>query len=135
MRLTLLLCNMLRLKDNKVWLNKAYCYTRSVFDPGRRVYFWFCLTHLFKAIQNQLLASQQTGSKAFINKKENPISWALILKINLELKRTNISKSKKYCRVNDQVANPTSFRKMCVMLAKIAFEDNIIAYASQLASR
>ena len=38
-RLTLLLRDMIRLKEDKVWLNEDYCYTQSVFDPGRSVYF------------------------------------------------------------------------------------------------
>ena len=72
-RLTLLLRDLQRLKEDAVWLDDQLCYTQNVFDPTRRIYFWFCLTHLYKAMRNQLLASQPSGTKAFLNANGIPI--------------------------------------------------------------
>ena len=86
-RFTLLLRDYVRLKGDVVWVDDELCYVENVFDPSRRIYFWFCLTHLFKAMQNQLLASQERGTKAFLDAEGFSIGWNLILKLNHKLKQ------------------------------------------------
>ena len=39
------------------WINDQECYISNPRYPSRRIYFWFCVTHLFKAFWNQLYAS------------------------------------------------------------------------------
>ena len=44
--------------NDATWIDEELCYTKNIFDPDRRIYFWFCATHLIKAMRNQLVASQ-----------------------------------------------------------------------------
>ena len=61
-----LLSNLTHTKmGHRSWLDDNECYIQNPWCPQRRIYFWFCITHLFKAIRNQLWASQQTGSNGF----------------------------------------------------------------------
>lgn len=66
-KFTCLLRDNAKFNDDVYWLDEDFCYTCNVFDPKRRIYFWFCMTHGLKAMRNQLLASQQNGSKAFVD--------------------------------------------------------------------
>ena len=52
-----LLRNNQSLDEQATWVDEELCYTKNMFDPSRRIYFWFCMTHLNKATRNQLLAS------------------------------------------------------------------------------
>ena len=80
------------------------------------------MTHLLKAMRNQLNASQSGGSKAFLNKYGTSFGWILILKLNHQLKDEETEELKRDVRLNDKADNPTSYRKMDVSLDKIPFE-------------
>jgi len=77
--------------DEATWIDDDLCHTKNIFDPSRRIYFWFCMTHLLKAMRNQLVASQPQGNKAFLDKHGTSFGWAFILKLNQQLKGINNS--------------------------------------------
>ena len=87
---------------------------------------WFCCTHLLKAMRNQLLASQQGGSKGFIDEYNTPFGWNFLLKLNEHVKVNNTTQNKIDIRLSDKVANPDGFRKMDVSTAKIFAETKTI---------
>ena len=60
------------------WLNDEECFIQNPRYPTHRIYFWFCMTHLFKAVRNQLYASKPGGAKAFEDKNDVPFGWAPI---------------------------------------------------------
>ena len=127
-----------RLRGNKrfsgtaTWLEEDLCFTQNIFDPHRRIYIWFCLTHLLKAMRNQLLASQQCGSKLFLDEVGIPFGWPYIIKLNALLKERNTRELAENVRLNDKSANPDGYRKMDVSLAKIVFEAKTLRYAQRL---
>ena len=51
-----------------IWIDDEQCYAKNVKDPSRRIYFWYCCTHLFKSWRGQLLTSSAKGKKAFKDK-------------------------------------------------------------------
>ena len=117
--------------DEATWIEQEMCYTKNIFDPERRIYIWFCMTHLLKAMRNQLNASQSGGSKEFLDKYGTSFGWAFILKLNHQLKDEETKKLKRDVRLNDKAANPTSYRKMDVSLAKIPFEHKTLSYGEE----
>jgi hypothetical protein len=119
----------LKYSEEAEWIDEEFCYTKNIWDPNRRIYFWFCMTHLLKAMRNQLLASQPNGSKAFLDKHGNSFGWAFIVKLNNYLKDMNDESLAKDVRLNDKSANPTSYRKMDVSLAKIISEHKTLHFA------
>jgi len=79
---------------------------------------------LLKATRNQLFSSQPNGSKNFVDKYGNNFGWAFIIKINSRLNLLNESSPvKKDVRLNNKVANPTSFRNMDMSITKITTEE------------
>ena len=122
------------MKEDMVWVEENLCWVENIFDPGRRIYFWFCLTHLFKALRNQLLASQPSGTKAFLDANGFPIGWNLILKLNHKLKQLKDKEPRAYknVRLNDKVANPTSYRKMDISLLKKMCEHKTMRFGEEI---
>ena len=120
-----------KFKDDVYWLDEEHCYTRNIFDPKRRIYFWFCMTHGLKAMRNQLLASQQNGSKSFVDSYGTNFGWAYVVKLNHYLDNENTPELKRNVRLNDKAANPTNYRKMSVSLAKIIFEHKTLSYGQE----
>ena len=95
------------------------------------------MTHLFKALRNQLLASQPSGSNAFLDldKHSTPFGWAFILKLNHLLKeeaKNANGQFKRNIHLKDKSANPTSYRKMEVSLAKIIAEHKTPCFAEEI---
>ena len=90
------------------------------------------MTHLNKAMRNQLLASQPGGSKAFLDKHGNSFGWPFILKLNHLLKQEDNAQLKKDVRLDDKVANPTGYRKMDVSCAKKATEHKTCSWAEEV---
>jgi len=62
-------------------------------------------------MRNQLVASQPQGSKAFLDTHGKSFGLAFILKLNQQLKGLNNSQLTKDIRLNDKVANSTSYRE------------------------
>ena len=85
-------------------------------------------------MRNQLLASQPSGTKAFLSVDGFPIGWNLILKLNYELKqiRARDPKAYKNVRLDDKVANPTSYRKMDVSDTKKSVEPKTMAFGKEI---
>ena len=54
---------------HKSWHEDDDCYSVNFWDPSRRIYVWFCITHLMKAFRNALLASQHGGAR-FLKTRE-----------------------------------------------------------------
>ena len=127
-----------RLRGNKrfssttTWLLEQLCFTYNIYDPHRRIYVWFCLTHMLKAMRNQLLASQQGGSKFFLDEYGIPFGWQYIIKLNALLKMRNTRELGENVRLNDKSANPDGYRKMDVHLAKVIAEEKTLYYAMRL---
>jgi len=123
-----------KLDDEATWIDEELCYTPNPVDPTRRIYTWFCMTHLLKAMRNQLFASQQNGSKSFIDKHGTSFGWAFIVKLNQVLqdeKMGDDNNLKRNVRLNDKSTNPTSYRKMSVSDAKIPFETKTLSFAEE----
>jgi len=120
-----------RFDDTTTWIDEDLCYVKNFDDPSRRIYVWFCMTHLFKAMRNQLLASYPGRSKMFVDEFGTNFGWAIIDTLNWEIEKANrdsTSRCKVDCRVNDSVANPTNYRKMDVTIAKITSENKTLQY-------
>ena len=60
------------------WLEDKDCYSGNFLDPSRRIYVWFCITHLMKAFRNAPLASQHGGARFFEDKRGVTFGWAII---------------------------------------------------------
>jgi hypothetical protein len=97
----------------------------------RRIYLWFCLTHLLKAMRNQLLASRPGGSKGFLDENGIEFGWPFIVELYSKLTKSNTRMSKENVRLDEQSANPDGYRKMDVSLAKIPFELKTLNYAQR----
>ena len=115
-----------RLKEG--WLDEEDCYIQNPFDKSRRIYFWFCVTHLMKSVRGQIKSSQDGRSRAFLDKNDTKFGWQVLIDF-LEKKETSkfsniISNG---CRVCEKVVYPTRHLAMNVSLALRASEDNTLA--------
>ena len=54
------------------------CCIVNPWDLKRKIFVWFCITHLMKAFRNQLYASQPGGSRGFQDKYDVPFGWGLV---------------------------------------------------------
>ena len=105
------------------WISDEECYISNPRYPSRRIYFWYCGTHLFKAVRNQLEASQIDGAKSFEDKNGVPFGWALIPEVYHSL--SDLPHSEKNAHnlnhLTEAVAYPHKENKMSVPYAKVPF--------------
>ncbi len=117
------------------WLNDEDCYIVHPLDPSRRIYIWFCTTHGMKAMRNQFLSSQPSGTKAFMDENGFSFGWPFIVKLyakHLEREKETSGKCTSGVRLTEHVVNPNKSDKMNVKYAKIAFEDKTIAFGIEM---
>ena len=89
--------------------------------PERRIYFWYCSTHLFKAWRGQLLASSPKGKKAFKDKYGTDFGWEYIQKKYRELQEEKATTGKGVShrvRLSEKAVNPKNQLKMSVSYVK-----------------
>jgi hypothetical protein len=112
----------------KRWLEEEDCFILNPFDKSRRIYFWFCITHLMKSMRGQLLASQQDRSRSLLNKNDTPLGWQVLID-HVAMKNADKSKDtiSDGCRVCEKVVNPSRHLTMNVSLAVRASENNTLA--------
>ena len=60
------------------WMEEDDCCIVNPWDLKRKIFVWFCITHLMKAFRNQLYASQPGGSRGFQDKDDVPFGWGLV---------------------------------------------------------
>ena len=63
------------------WLPKEYVSFQNPYDPRRSIYFSFCCTHNCKGGRNQTKESKSNGSKCFLNKHGDFITWDCLVSI------------------------------------------------------
>ena len=112
----------------KRWLEEEDCFILNPFDKSRRIYFWFCITHLMKSMRGQLLASQQDRSRSLLDKNDTPLGWQVLID-HVAMKNADKSKDtiSDGCRVCEKVVNPSRHLTMNVSLAVRASENNTLA--------
>ena len=110
------------------WLDEEDCYIVNPFDKSRRIYFWFCVTHLMKSMQGQIKSSQQNGARKLLDKNDTPLGWQVLMD-HLAMKDAAPHKNtvSDGCRLDQKVVYPTSHLAMNVSLAIRASEDNTLA--------
>ena len=125
------------LRDQKrlkgaAWLDENTCSIEHVVDPNRKIFLWFCTTHVLKAMRNQLLSSSQTGKKAFQGENGVEFGWAFIEELHALLEaeeKVSGSHVNNGVRLKAKAVKPNASNKMNVSLAKIPFEWKTISYA------
>eukprot|EP00984_Skeletonema_dohrnii_P030078 scaffold21210_cov78-Skeletonema_dohrnii-CCMP3373.AAC.1 len=114
------------------WLRDEECYIEHPHYPTRRIYIWFCSTHVLKAMRNQFLSSRQKGPKEFVDKYGNKLGWAFLETLyekNQDLEKSSKGMVTTGVRLTERVINPNKSDKMNVRLAKIPFECKTLAFA------
>ena len=61
------------------WLDEEDCSIVNPWDLKRKIFIWFCITHLMKSFRGQILASQLGGAKAFVTEYGVPFGWKMTL--------------------------------------------------------
>ena len=118
--------------QNFKWLDESSCKTENPSKPSRNINFWFCSTHIFKAMRNQLMASSQGGKKAFQDKNDVEFEWAYLVKLLgiLEDEKNQCDNRVSFgCRLSEKVISPKGQLAMNVSLAKQAMERGTLEYA------
>ena len=118
-----------RLKSGQAWLNEEDCSIPHTVDPSRRLFVWFCTTHVFKALKNQFLSSNLKGKKAFQDTSGTNFGWAFVEKLYNKLQSRNSDYVTNGVRLNAKAVSPNKGDKMNVSLAKIPFEWMTVAFA------
>ena len=112
------------------WLNDEDCHIKNPAAPERRIYIWFCITHLFKAVRNALLHSQQGGSRAFLDANDCPFGWTRLIEFYNDLK--NLPRGEKNAnnlpRFTESVVYPLREKKMNVGMAEEPFKKKTVAH-------
>ena len=114
-----------------IWIDDEQCYAKNVKDPSRRIYFWYCCTHLFKSWRGQLLTSSAKGKKAFKDKYDTNFGWNFVRKMYdevTELKKASDGKISHNIRLCEKVINPKNQLKMSVSIAKRSCEHNTMSF-------
>ena len=114
----------LRTLDHNPWVGDEQCVATNVVDTSRQVHFWFCSTHIFKAMRNQLFGSRPKGGKLFKSEHDEVFGW-LPAKLLKWLEADNAvtgGRVSQRVRMNKKAADPKNQLKMSVHLAKIPFE-------------
>ena len=122
----------LKAMKHNPWISEEQCVATNVASKDKRkVYFWFCSTHVFKAMRGQLFTSRPGGKKAFKSASGVPFGWLPAkLLVWLEADKANTGgKVSQRVRLSSKSANPKNQLKMSVSLAKIPFEHSTIVYA------
>ena len=123
--------------NGEAWLREEDCSIPHTTDPNRRLYVWFCTTHILKALRNQFLSSHPSGKKAFQDPSGTNFGWAFIEKLYTKLQaleKENGGNVTNGVRLNAKAVSPNKGDKMNVSLAKIPFEWKTISFAiSELA--
>ena len=123
---------MLRLQKRlkgEAWLNDEDCSIPHTIDPSRKLYVWFCTTHVLKALRNQFRSSNQSGKKAFQDESGTNFGWAFVEKLFDKLQARNSEYVTNGVRLNAKAVSPNKGDKMNVSLAKIPFEWKTNAFA------
>ena len=60
------------------YLEDDDCYSVNFWSLDRRIYVWFCVTHLMKAFRNALLASCLEGVRFFMDLYDVSFGWAIV---------------------------------------------------------
>ena len=122
----------LKIMKHDPWLGEEHCVATNVAaESKRKVHFWFCSTHVLKAVRGQLFASRPSGKKAFKSANGEAFGWlpAKLLEWLEADKAKTGGKVSQRVRLNNKSANPKNQLKMSVHLAKVPFEHNTITYA------
>ena len=112
------------------WLDDDEFYIKNPHDPSRRLYVWFCITHLFKAVRNALLHSQPGGSRAFLDANDCPFGWTRLIEFYEDIKNRAYGdkNANNLPRLTESVVYPLREKKMDVGKAKVPFEHKTIAH-------
>ena len=114
--------------DKEIWLNEDECYVLNPYEPSRRIYFYFCVTHLLKSMRGQLHASQQGKSKAFKDEDGTPFGWGVLVDLyNNMQSREDVEINADTCPVDEKVIHPDKQVSMNVSIALKASADNTLA--------
>jgi hypothetical protein len=127
-----------KLKNGQSWLNEEDCSIKHTTDPSRRLYIWFCTTHILKALRGQLLSSHQSGKKAFQDSDGTNFGWAFIEYLYAEVQRLNKESGGSITngvRLDAKAVNPNKSDKMSVTHAKRPFEWKTISFAISLIAK
>ena len=104
-----------KLKNGQSWLNEEDCSIKHTTDPSRRLYIWFCTTHILKALRGQFLSSHQSGKKAFQDSAGTNFGWAFVEYLYAEVQRLNKESGGSITngvRLDAKAVNPNKSDKM-----------------------
>ena len=121
-----------KLSSGAAWLREEDCSIQHTTDPTRRLFVWFCTTHVLKALRNQFLSSHPSGKKAFKDSNGTDLGWAFIEKLYDKRQALNEESGGNVTngvRLNAKAVSPNKGDKMNVSLAKIPFEWKTNAFA------
>lgn len=109
------------------WIDDNLCYITNPVDDTRRIYIYFCLTHLTKAMRGQLHASRVDGAKSFQDENNVEFGWALITKLQKMVEESDADVDM-LPRITEEVAAPTKYSKMSVTVAKRIGETRTLTF-------
>ena len=99
----------LKIMEHNLRLGDEHCVATNIAsETKRKVHFWFCSTHVFKAVRGQLFASRPSGKKAFKSANGEAFGWLpakLLQWLEADKARTD-GKVSQRVRLNNKSANP-----------------------------
>ena len=115
------------ISSKDLWLDEKDCYVINFYDTSRRIYFYFCVTHLSKSMRGQLLASQAGHSKAFRDADGTALGWAVLIEFFTYMKsRVDAKIFADVCPINEKVVYPEKQVAMNVTVCLKSSHDNTL---------
>jgi hypothetical protein len=117
----------------KTTLQEPNCFVRNPVSPGRKIFFFHCMVHILKAIQNNLHNSSVSPKKNSTNSKSlrthphnNPFGWEVITNLFHFKNKRSSSGLARLTRLRHEDVELDSWRKMRVGSAKKIFAPETI---------
>ena len=96
-------------------------------DSSRKIFLWYCMTHIMKAVRNQHNKSLDSGTRNLLDESGKSISWEVVREILRRDKAREQRGCKRYSKLTDNAVFPDGWLSMMVSICKAVYSYETLA--------